>query len=376
MRVALVCAGLAPGSGGIADHTRVVAEAMRGAGTEAALLSLAERGPAVDVSLERRLPADATWPQRVRAARSFLDARAPDGLLLQLSPTLYQPRGLLQRVAAPLLAILAGRPIAVMLHETWVGELPQHDWRDRLVGPLQRRGLLALLHRLAPLQVAVSLPLYRAQLARRGLAARVLPLPGNLPVTSDPPGAWLAERFAAQGLRLGDPALAIAGTFGGHWPRWSPEPALAAFVAAAEAAGRRPVLLAIGRHGSTRDRLAAWCAPHPRLALLETGEQPGDRLSGAVNALHGALAVTPWELAGKSGAIAALLEHGVPTLCTWGDARLENGVPEDRRALLLPPGSPVAPLIERRPGSGPWRPLAPAVAAALLQPLAASGGAG
>lgn len=371
MRIALVTAGLAPGSGGIADHSRVVASALRAQGVPAAVLALAERGPAVDEPLERRLPIDLPWAARVQAARAFLDARAPDGAILQLAPTLYDPRGLLQRASGPLLAILAGRPLAVVLHETWIGELPQHGWRDRATGPLQRQGLLRLLRRLAPLEIAVSLPLYRAQLARRGLDTAAVPLPGNLPVTREPPGDWLRERFAAQGLALGDPALAVAGTFGGHWPRWSPEPALGAFVAAAQAAGRRPVLLAVGRHGSSAERLAAWRAAHPALALVETGEQPGDRLSGALNALHCALAVTPWELAGKSGAIAALLEHGVPTLCTWGDSGMENGVPEDRRDLLLPPGSAIAALLDRRPGSGPWRPQAAEVAARLLQPLAA-----
>lgn len=375
-RIAVVTADLTPGSGGIADHSRVIAGALRAGGAEAALLSLADRAADLDSPAERRLPAALPWPRRIDLARRFLDARGTGGAILQLGPYLYDPKGLLQRVAEPLSAVLAGRRLAVVLHETWVGELAMHRWRDRLIGRLQRRGLEGLLRRLAPAGTFVSLPLYREQLARRGVAAALLPLPGNLPVAPTPAGAWLAERFAAAGLDLGDPALAVAGIFGGHWPRWSPEPALGRFVAAALAAGRRPVLLLIGRHGSPPARLEAWRRRHPRLAVVETGERPAAQLSGTVNSVHCALAVTPWELAGKSGSLAALLEHGVPTLATWGDPRRDPGLPADRRDLLLPPGSDPAPLLDRRPGSGPWRPLAPAVAARLREALAASAARG
>jgi hypothetical protein len=90
-------------------------------------------------------------------------------------------------------------------------------------------------------------------------------------------------------------------------------------------------------------------------------------VSQHLNLLSFALAVSPWQMAGKSGTVAALLEHGVPVLVSWGERSKASGVPDDRAALLHPPGSAIGPLLARPPGSGPFRPLAPSIAAKLLE---------
>jgi hypothetical protein len=348
MSFVLVTGGLAPGRDGIGDYCRVLAQAL--AGAQPALLAIADREAGVEPEKFPclRLPAGRPWPERVAAARRFLAEQEVERVFLQLGPYLYHPRGLLQSAVEPLAAMLGETRPLVMVHETWVGEMPFHSWKDRLIGPWQRRGFLALLRRLHPAKVFTSLPIYQAQLARHGVSAALLPLPGNVPV----------QREAAR-LELQQP---VAGIFGGLWPGFEPHEALAAFAAAD---GR--TLLLIGRHGATPERLAQWRARHPKLAIIETGALDPAGVSQHLNLLSFAFAVAPWQMAGKSGTVAALLEHGVPVLVTWGDTSKASGVPEDRAALLHRPGSALAPLLARRPGSGPFRPLAPTIATKLLE---------
>jgi len=352
MNLVFVTGGLAPGRDGIGDYCRVLAEAAAAAGARPALLALAEQDEtAADERFAvLRLPAAMPWIERVARADAFLAAQKAERVLLQLSPYLYARRGLLGEAAPALVTLLGGRRPTVTVHETWVGELPFHRWQDRLIGPWQRRGYLAVLRGIAPARIVTSLPLYRAQLARHGVESSLLPLPGNVPVTRD-----------VAALQLVPP---VAGIFGGLWPSFDPKAALDALLAAA---GGRATLLLIGRHGASAERLDAWRRRHPGLAIVETGALTPAAISQHLNLLHFAIAVSPWQLAGKSGTIAALLEHGVPVLTAWGDTGQASGVPEDRADLLHPPGSPIAPLIARQPGSGPFRPLAPAIAARLLQ---------
>lgn len=352
MSFVLVTGALPPGRDGIGDYCRIVAQALAAGGARPALLSLADRDEdeAGEDFPTLRLAAGRPWLERVALAGRFLRDRAAERLFLQLSPYLYQPRGLLGEAAPHLATLLSGYRPLVMVHETWVGELPYHGWKDRLMGPLQRRGFLATLQRLAPARVFTSLPLYRDQLQSRGIASALLPLPGNVPVGT-----------AATTLDLAPP---VAGIFGSLWPKFAPHAALDAFLAAANG---HATLLLIGRHGAVPGRIDAWRRRHPGLVIAETGALAPAEISAHLNAVSFAFGISPWELAGKSGTIAALLEHGVPVLTTWGDPRQPSGVPDDRAVLLHPPGSPLAPLLARRPGSGPFRPLAPNIAKELLQ---------
>ncbi len=367
MRIALVAANLEPGRDGIGDHCRAMAAALAAAGAEPRLLALADRGVAEPTSGEAtlRLPRSLTWPARLTAAKAFLDGA--EGVSLQLAPYLYDPRGLLQRVAAPLAALLAGSRLQVTLHETWVGWYATHGWKDRLVGPWQRRGLLALLRRLAPVALDTSLPIYIEQLAAAGLPARLSPMCGSLPVGPAPPGDWLRERLRAAVPAAANPLL--VGVFGQHWPGWAPDAALDRLRAAAQAEGRPLLLLLIGRHGASANQLAALRQRHPGLLLVETGEQPPARLAEALNAVAGALAVTPYDLAGKSSSLAACLEFGLPVLTTWGAAPGPAPVAAALQPLVLPPDSDPAVLLRRLPGSGPFRPQAAVRAQRLLADL-------
>jgi hypothetical protein len=56
-----------------------------------------------------------------------------------------------------------------------------------------------------------------------------------------------------------------------------------------------------------------------RCALLDVGEQPVGMLSALLQNADFGIAASPWQLIGKSGTVAAMLDHGLPVVVTRDD---------------------------------------------------------
>lgn len=300
--------------GGVADHVRALAGALRRPGI---LVRTAARGE--------------TPPPPAPGH----DARA----LLHFVCYGWAGRGILgAREIAALRAACAGRRLSIYFHELWIGEARGEPLKHRVVGLLQRRGIRRLLAALRPAHVLTSNPVYAAMLAGLGHPAEVLPLPGNLP----PPGAdargaardWLAARGT------GAPE-ARAALFGTLHPEWRGEEAVAAWCDDAARRGLAPRLLALGRLGPAAPaRLASLRAAAPALRVDETGPSPAPLLAGLLAGCELGFATSPWALLGKSGSAAAFLEAGLPVLVTRDDWRRRRGptpLPAERAGLRLWP---------------------------------------
>lgn len=314
MKIALLCSSLAPGRDGVGDYTRQLAAACTARGHTCLLVSLRDPHPGnADEADTLRLPAD--QPPGVRLARleRTLAAFSPDQVSWQFVGYGYHPKGLVGAETRAFARVLAPRRPQVMLHELWIGIDRHEPWRNRLVGALQRRGLLGLLAALHPASVATTNDTYRAVLARAGVDATVLPLFGNIPV-ADPVVAPLA-RYLPAGPRT---TWLVGATFGTLHPQWQPGAAAEFMSATARRFGRRPVLLAAGRTGPH----GAGILEHLRargVATVTTGELPAADISRLFQGADFGLAPHPWALIGKSGAAAALLDHGLPVLVPRDD---------------------------------------------------------
>lgn len=73
-----------------------------------------------------------------------------------------------------------------------------------------------------------------------------------------------------------------------------------------------------------------------RVAFHSLGQLAAADVSKALQGLDLGIATSPWSVAGKSGTIAAMLEHGVPVVVTRNDFQLREGpTPEPRPHPLL-----------------------------------------
>lgn len=219
----------------------------------------------------------------------------------------------------------AGRPVALYFHELWIGASRGEPFKHRVIGALQRRSLLRLVAALRPAHVLTSNPVYQELLAREGIAASVIPLPGNLPAPADSDRcearAWLVAHDLG-GARPPD----LAAVFGTIHPEWDASAAVIGWLAHLAAHGCQGAVLTLGRHGPAgAARLAALREKIPSLRLVSAGELPASLLAGLLAECSLGLATSPWTLIGKSGTAAAFLDAGLPVLVPRDEWRLRRG---------------------------------------------------
>lgn len=328
MKLLFLCGSLAPGSDGVGDYTRRLAGACAARGHDCTVLALHDPiARSADRTEEEvrlvRLAAATPWSERLDRALQLREQLAPDWVSWQFVAQGLQARGFLPALLLRRASALRGPQCHVMLHELWIGLEARSAWRARATGWLQRRGILCLLDRLDPDRVQTSNPAYREALRREGVEATLLPLFGNVPVAD--PGAGPAATLA-RWLPAGWNAPLVAITFGTLHRQWHPAATIAWMLDTAKRTGRRPVLLAAGRTGSHAGSiLDAFSARGVAVAL--TGELPAGGISHLLRAADFGLAPHPWALLGKSGAAAAMLEHGLPVLVPRDDWRLRGVQP-------------------------------------------------
>jgi glycosyltransferase involved in cell wall biosynthesis len=330
VRLAFLTACLEPGRDGVGDYTRLLAAACAARGHGVGLLALNDahvdaptrqrqdgRGLELDAL---RVPAGSPWAERLAHARAWLAGLQPERVSLQFVAYAFEPRGVVAGLGRRLGALAGEAPIHAMLHETWIGIDRGAPWRHRVLGRLQRAALRGLLRDLDPVVVHTSNRHYAGVLAEAGVHAEVLPLFGNVPLVAPPDAGWL-ERETAH-VAPGPPIDGrVFGVFGTIHPEWDPEPLVAALAAAGRREGRTHAVLAIGRQGpgaASWQRLARRHAGALRVGWL--GERGPADLSRFLQSIDCGLATTPWHLLGKSGTVAAMLDHGVPVIATRAGA--------------------------------------------------------
>jgi len=164
---------------------------------------------------------------------------------------------------------------------------------------------------------------------RSGFTATELPLFGNIPVLDLGPEPLLPAQLAAAGVPA-DPAGRngwwLALFFGTLHPEWQPEPLTGILSRAAKRAGKRLCMVSAGRMGASGEALWEKMSREngPEIVFVKCGEQSGGQISTLLQIADFGIAVTPWELMGKSGTVAAMLDHGLPVLYTRDNGNAEG----------------------------------------------------
>jgi hypothetical protein len=348
VKVSFLCPTVDPGRDGVGDYVMQFARALTERGHRCQIVALADRlargpsrGAINGVACEVvRQPARDWAAGRIDLARDALARFAPDWSSLQMVCYGYESRGVLLRSVGRLRALRGAGRRHVMFHELWIGETAGAGLRERSVGWLQRRSVLAAIRAWAPSLMHTSNPTYVHLLGRAGLAAEELPLPGGVQVLDGPSATRrveiLRQRLRAE-LQIGEASF-LAGVFGSIHAGWELRAWLQELRAACRESGRFPVLLQIGRAGAAGERV--WSDLRARqgagVRFAELGEMSAEDVSACMQLLDLGVATTPWPLIGKSSSVAAMLEHGLPVVVPREDYRLRRGeTPEPTPHPLL-----------------------------------------
>lgn len=319
MRILIVCSCIEPGRDGVGDYTRLLAGECIRLGHAAAIIALNDRHLADDVlelagePLTLRLSARAPWKTRVVTAASFARKFAADWVSMQFVGYGFHEKGIVVALPARLRQIVGTSRLHVMMHELWSGG-PLCTPRQRLVGMIQRWCVTRMLRVLRPAVLHSNRPVCIGTLAAAGFHAGLLPLFGNIPIADMTDAQGLNERL--RGKEDDEPPVWLGGFFGSIYGEWRPEPLLPMLARVASQRGRRLRLVSIGRLGAASEQVWDQLVEtySGRIEFLRLGEQPARRLSQILQLLDFGIPSAPWDLLGKSGAAAAMLDHGLPLL--------------------------------------------------------------
>lgn len=261
-----------------------------------------------------RLSEAEPWPQRIVSARVYADQFEPDWVSWQIVPYAFHAKGVIPREAKGLRRVCEGRHVHAMLHELWVGLSRSDSLKNRIWGVLQRRALKSFVLALRPSVLHTSNTTYQAVLANEGWRAELLPLFGNIPIADIAPctidsGKW------------------VGGIFGTVHPQFDPKLCFETLIDGARASRRNLRIIGIGRLGSYGEQMFAELAAQQRTGVEFDilGEKTPDEVSRLLQTLDFGIATHPWALAGKSGAVAAMLDHGLPVVVPRDDWVLRQG---------------------------------------------------
>jgi len=331
MRIAFLCGSLEPGRDGVGDYVAQLARGLTLLGHACQVVAVADRyahvqhAGSVDGFELVRVPAARWHAGDIGAAAAKMYRFAPDWVSLQMVAYAYEKHGLLLRSPQRFSAFAPGARRHVMLHELWIGANARSGARERLVGAAQRWLLVRALRCWDAHAAHTSNPVYRELLARAGVHAELLPLAGNIRLVSTTPQR--ARELLAARAGLSRDRTLLAGVFGALHPEWVEGAWLDELAAACEVRRQKLALVHLGRAGAAGPVL--WTALRARygerVRFAALGELSAADVSVALQGLDLGIATTPWALVGKSGAVAAMLEHGVPVVATRSEYRLRGG---------------------------------------------------
>jgi len=313
MRIAFVTSGLEPECDGVGDYATLLAEECERRGHSVVRLALNDGriSEVIDSPGLLRLPQAQPWPVRLARARQWLESFAPDWVSLQFVNYGFHLRGFATATAARLRQLLSGWPVQVFLHELWIGEESDASWKHWALGWLQRRGVLTLLQTLDVRVIHTSNAAYVHRLARRGVAAKRLPLFGSLPG----PGVAYAGQSDALTFVL----------FGTLHPVWPSEPLFSQLRAL-----QRPIEIVhagnIGAGDSLWEQMEFTYSGAFRFRRLGRLSPPA--LADLFATADFGVATTPWAIIGKSASVAAMLDCGLPVIVNRDDVHYP-GVPDE-----------------------------------------------
>jgi hypothetical protein len=328
MRIAFLCGSQEPGRDGVGDYTFGFAEELVLQGHEVSIIALRDKfigQPAESHKLPEsgirilRVPAASPWEECLRRAEAELDGFNPEWVSLQFVCYTFHPKGICYDLAGRLMPLLKGRKLHLMFHETWLCREMGWGWKQQLVGAVQRHFIRKFVRKTKPVVMHTSNAAYAALLGRSGISAKERGLFGAIPVTE--PDGFDGELKAALGGTGARGEKWLFGFFGAIYAQWEPEPLLTELLAASQAAGKKPVLLSMGRPGAAGFELWEWMTRDyaGRFEFLLLGEQPTARVSGYLSCLDFGLATTPRSIIGKSSTVVSMLEHGLPVIVSRDD---------------------------------------------------------
>jgi hypothetical protein len=221
---------------------------------------------------------------------------------IQFAPYAFAYNGLPNHILKYLAQKLQDKKVHLNLHEIWVGAYPRANWKERGIGWLQKNLILGFIKQCKPEWVTSSNAAALDRLKLAGIPARFLYLFGNIPYSAN-------SKITPKGQTL---KVAFFGTPYADFPYHN----LGDFFSnLSKSCGKQLEIILIGRQreDTGTENLYSLCIKNQFL-IERTGELSTNLISELLQKCTLGVSTTPYDVIGKSGATAAMFEHGLPVL--------------------------------------------------------------
>lgn len=220
---------------------------------------------------------------------------------VQFAPYTYSTSGLNGKNLNCLAEFIKTNKVHINFHEIWIGAYPNASWKEKFIGWLQKKEILKFLEMVNPSHITCSNAAAMDRLKQAGIQAKYLYLFGNVPYAPS------ADISVLSNLRI---AL-----FGTPYEKF-PYNILAEKLTEFTASLNKPVeFRIIGRQrGNDGLHQIRNISKKFNFSLSETGELSPQSISIELQNCDLGLCTSPYDVLGKSGTAAAMLEHGLPVI--------------------------------------------------------------
>jgi len=245
------------------------------------------------------------WHARASHLNSLLSESAPDWVSLQYVPYSYSKYGLPWKFTFWLLFLSGGFNWHIMFHELWIGG--KRNPKRILIGLIQKTLIKATLLITKPCVVHSTIEPYVNRLRRLGTSASILPLHSNID--------------HSKGMTIGTRQLSSWSFifFGSLDSQWSSEPFFHYAERARQAAGiQKCLFIRVGKADHRVNEIwKTMCSAGSRygaFSFTDLGALPECEVSTIMHSANFGISMCPIQWIGKSGSVAAMLEHGLPVI--------------------------------------------------------------
>jgi len=221
---------------------------------------------------------------------------------IQFAPYAFAYNGLPNQTLKCLTQKLQDKKVHLNLHEIWVGAYPRANWKERGIGWLQKSLILGFIQKCKPAWITSSNAAALDRLKLAGIPARFLYLFGNIPFS------------AASKLTTKRQTLKVA-FFGTPYSDFPYDMLGNFFSTLSKNSSKKLEIILIGRQreDAGSDHLYSMCK-NKEFLIQRTGELSTNLISEKFQECSLGVSTTPYDVIGKSGATAAMLEHRLPVL--------------------------------------------------------------
>ena len=233
---------------------------------------------------------------------ALTDLPKADLYSFQFAPYAYANNGMPKTILNFLAKELCCKRVHLNFHEIWVGAYPRANWKERGIGWLQKNLILGFIKKCRPACITSSNAAALDRLKQAGVPAMFLYLFGNIPYSANSKATTKGQmlKVAFFGTPYADFPYDKLGNF---------------FSTLSKNSGKKLEIILIGRQreDAGSDHLYAMCKKN-EFFIERTGELSTDLISELLQKCSLGVSTTPYDVIGKSGATAAMLEHGLPVL--------------------------------------------------------------